>query len=181
MRFNGRGFTDTLLLASLVSADGSSSGFIKDSEAGNLPATATNDNASAGKLGEVISSAVASGSAVSLTTGVAADATSITLTAGDWDVWGQICFIPGATTSITQYQGGINTTSATLPTAETVAAARLAFDIAAVVSGVSVQSFPLVAARLSLASSTTVYLIGRATFTISTMGAFGKIIGRRRR
>lgn len=52
--------------------------------AGQLPATATNDDAAAGKQGQVISSAITSvvGAAA---TGVFKDLTSVPLTAGDWD------------------------------------------------------------------------------------------------
>lgn len=43
-------------LEALVAADGATGGFIKDSEAGNLPATSTNDDAATGKLGEFVES-----------------------------------------------------------------------------------------------------------------------------
>ena len=57
--------------------------------ANGLAGVTTNSNAAAGIVGEYISSSIASGSAVSLTTGVSANVTSISLTAGDWEVYGQ--------------------------------------------------------------------------------------------
>ncbi|MGF6309478.1 hypothetical protein ABIB82_003924 [Bradyrhizobium sp. i1.8.4] len=79
--------------------------------------TNTNNNASAGNVGEFISSNVASGSAVALTTGTAADVTSISLTAGDWDVEGMVTFTTTATSSISTVSAYISSASGTLPTA----------------------------------------------------------------
>jgi hypothetical protein len=143
--------------------------------------TTTNNNAAAGEIGEFISSEVLSGSAVSLTTATPANVTSISLTAGDWDVWAQVGFLPAATTSITNYQGGINTVSATLPSSSAVDVSRLSMEVASVVTGANAQCFHMVPARISLAGTTTIYFIARATFTISTCVAFGKIVARRAR
>jgi len=76
--------------------------------------TITNDLAAAGNVGEVVSSFVVIGSPVSLTTNVAANITSISLTAGDWDVQGNVNFA-GTSATITALTGGISVTSATLP------------------------------------------------------------------
>src|SRR5690349_16625741 len=65
----------------------------------SLAGTATNDDAAAGKIGEYIESEVLSGSAVSLTTNTAANITSISLTAGDWDVWGAAVYQLGSGTT----------------------------------------------------------------------------------
>src|SRR5215469_13104445 len=75
--------------------------------------TATNDNAPAGFVGEVISSVVAA-PGVALTTATPANVTSMVLTPGDWDVDGAIDFRFGATTSFTNLIGSISTVSATL-------------------------------------------------------------------
>ena len=60
--------------------------------------TGTNDSAAAGYVGEVIESNVPIGSAISISAGVAANITSITLTAGDWDIWGGVTLLPAGST-----------------------------------------------------------------------------------
>ena len=70
----------------------------------------TNSNATTGYVGEYISSQVAVASAVALTTATPANVTSISLTAGDWDVDGVIDLnLSGATT--TDWTSGISTTT----------------------------------------------------------------------
>jgi hypothetical protein len=79
-----------------------------------LLGTTTNDDASAGQFGEVISSTILAASAVALTTGTAANVTSISLTAGDWDVRGDISWTTAGTTNVTRLVASISQTSATL-------------------------------------------------------------------
>ena len=79
---------------------------------GQIPGTGAATNASAGNIGEYISSTVASGAPVALTTTVIANITSIALTAGDWDVWGSIGVSAAPTTSARAW---LNTVSATDP------------------------------------------------------------------
>src|SRR5262245_57492548 len=82
---------------------------------GAIRGTSTNDSAAAGYVGELMESEVLTGSAVSLTNNTAANVTSLSLTAGDWDVWGSVAFNAVAGTA-NLVVGAINTTSATLPT-----------------------------------------------------------------
>lgn len=144
--------------------------------------TATNDNAAVGVIGEIVTATVASGSAVSLTTATAADITSISLTAGDWDVSGQIVHNAGATTNVTLLNAAISLTSATLPTQ--AGGSGLGTDplsifrqAAAVPGGALTTSVGPV--RLSIAATTTVYLVVSDTFTVSTMTGYGTIRARR--
>lgn len=139
-----------------------------------IKGTTTNDNAATGIVGEFVSSTVLVGSAVAITpSGTQTNITSISLTAGDWDVFGNIVYAPAGVP--TQFASAINTTSATLPTAPAGGynyAASTAYPIA------STQAFTLSTSRLSLASTTTVYLVGFAVFA-STMTAYGFIGARR--
>jgi hypothetical protein len=146
-----------------------------------IEGTATNDSATAGYVGEVITANVAVGSAVSLTTNTVANVTSISLTAGDWDVSGQVAFSFGASTSYTSLIGAINTTSATQPDANLIASPRYRVEGSAVAPGAVEMSIPTGTGRLSLSATTTVYLVARATFTVSTMAAYGFIWARRAR
>jgi hypothetical protein len=139
----------------------------------DIEGTNTNDDAGAGQVGQIIESTVLAGSAVSLTTATAANITSISLTAGDWDVWGSVCSNPSSTA--TYYYGWISTTSATVPTAPNggaIAVIQVSFASAAG------QFIPVGQRRLSLASTTTVYLSMQSAFA-GTNAGYGYIGARR--
>lgn len=142
--------------------------------------TTTNNNATAGDVGEVISSTVAAGGA-SVSNNVAKNVTTISLTAGDWDVYGNVGFSGAGATVVQLLQGGISTTTATLPALDqqginafTSSSGTGLFNI----SQVTVWCMPT---RISLATTTTVYLVALANFTTSTCTAFGSILARRAR
>lgn len=128
-------------------------------------------------LGQVVSSSVASGSAVALTSTTPASVTSITLTEGDWTVFGVTAFLPAATTSITSYTGGASGVSATLG----AVGDYFTFTTNAVVPGAVGQIFanPVTRVVVPAGQSVTIYLVARATFTVSTLGAYGSISARR--
>lgn len=117
----------------------------------------------------------ASASGISLTSGVSANVTSVSLTAGDWDVSGTVQFSPAGTTTIQGIQAGISTTSSTLP-----AAPEVSFLFANFLTG-SGQGLNSPVTRVNLGSTTTVYLVTQATFGVSTMTAAGIIRARRAR
>ncbi len=142
---------------------------------GGIVGTTTNNNADAGKVGEYISSNIASGS-VSLTTNVAANITSISLTAGDWDVTGSVNFLPAATTSVTRLLGSISSISATLDLTND---AHTTLYMNATVSGGVASTLTLPTKRVSLSGTTTIYLVSFATFTVSTITGGGVITARR--
>lgn len=144
-----------------------------------IPGSATNDSATAGNVGELLSTVVLVGAAVGLTTGVPADLASLALTAGDWDVWGSVWFHPGASTTMSSLAGWINTASATQPTAPAGgASASLALGFT---TGAE-QGFPIGALRVSVpALGETVYLSALASFGVSTLAGYGGLWARRRR
>ena len=144
-------------------------------------ATTTNDDAAAGFIGEYSEAEVLNASAVSLTTSTTANVTSLSLTAGDWDIWGSVCFKPGSSTSVTVMAGGVHTTSATLPVSPAKGAYFQQFITAKVQAASAGDHYPAGMRRLSLSATTTVYLVAYATFTVSTMGAYGILCARRRR
>jgi len=142
----------------------------------NLVGTTTNDNAAAGSVGELISSVVAAGSAISLTTATPANITSISLTAGDWDVWGNVNFSWNITAANVNMFGWSSTTSATLPD-------RSLYNSETIIvggAGNSVDGFSIPSIRYSLPGTTTIYLSCEATFN-NTCNACGGIYARRRR
>jgi len=133
--------------------------------------------AAAGKLGELISAQVASGSAITLTNNTAANVTSISLTAGEWDVAVNGIFLPAATTQIDFLQTEATTTSAGGFTGVQTAAFSLG-NLTVVNTGRSIALTP-VRKQFLFASTTTVYLVVYALFTVSTMKAHGYISARR--
>lgn len=140
----------------------------------DISGTTTNDNAAAGFVGEVISN---SATGVSLTNNTFAAITSVSLTAGDWDVFGAIRFIPDATTTMTGIAAATHTVSGTAPTDPDPSYHGLG---ATLQTGI-VQRLPVGAKRYSLATTTTVYINGAATFAVSTMTADAYIWARRAR
>lgn len=148
--------------------------------AGQLPATATNDNASSGKVGEYISSTIAVGSAVSLTNNTQANVTSISLTAGDWDVDAVAQFTGATTTTVSSQEAGISTTSATLDytggKAVAITGNNAPFNQIASTSAIGI---PIPQTRMSLSTTTTVYLVVRSIFGTSTSSAYGILRARR--
>lgn len=138
-----------------------------------LPGTATNDSASAGNVGEFVTAQRTRATATSLTTATPVNTTSISLTAGDWNVFGVAGF-GGASTSALVV-GGSSTTSATLPGLDS--GQEYAFPGLNVSSGDA--SIPIPMQRFSLAATTTIYLIGYAEFSVGTVNAYGTLSARR--
>ena len=139
----------------------------------DLSCTTTNDSAAAGKLGEIVTSNIAIGSAVALTTTVAANVTSISLTAGDWDVFGWVGTNPAGSTTTSSANVGISTTTANVGN---FPVHTLVSNSAGVAAGL-----PIATQRISVASTTTVYLVAQFSFATSTLGAYGYITARRAR
>ena len=169
----GTVLSDLGLRASGTAYPITTSGAVDFSGATAIKGTTTNDAATALDIGEYVESLVAVGSAVSLTTATPANVTSISLTAGDWDVEGNINFTEGAAT-VTIRTGGINSTSATLPTNGSEVE-----NGAQTVAVTAKNSVTLPRKRFSLSGTTTVYLITTSTFSAGTVGAYGQINARR--
>lgn len=138
----------------------------------------TISNAAAGLIGEQISSALAAGSAISLTTGVTANVTSITLTPGDWEVSGAVIFTPAGTTTVTTVSASASIVSATLPSAVDTNGYPTVAIAATLATGV-VQRLGITPYRVNVATNTAVYLLAYANFGVSTMTANGVIRARR--
>jgi hypothetical protein len=140
---------------------------------GGIVGTTAADNANAGSVGELIS---ATGSNVSLSSGVGANVTSISLTAGDWDVWGSVQCNAAGSTVINSCFDGVSTTSAALPAVPLYAGLN-----GLSLGGGSQVQFPTPMQRINVSTTTTVYLVASSSFTTSTLTANGTIWARRRR
>lgn len=136
--------------------------------------TTTNDSATSGYVGEYV---VATVSAVSVpTTATWSSITSIALTAGDWEVTGQIGYQLNSAVTTGLFYIGINTanTGSGLSYGDTQMPAGIPtapIDSGATIAGV----------RISLASSGTVYLMSFAQYSAGTPKASGRISARRMR
>ncbi len=130
-------------------------------------------NAAAGNTGQYIESVISSGSAISLTDMTFANVTSISLTAGDWDVWGMVAFTAGGSTIYSVLAASVSTTSATLGQATNI------LYVPAYASPIAAGNLPTGQIRVNVNTTTTAYLIGFAGFTVSTMKAYGFISARR--
>lgn len=143
---------------------------------GQYPGETTTGSATAGNVGEYVSSNIASGSAVSLTTVTAANVTSISLTAGDWDVQGKVGFLGNAATTVTRQVASISATTATLDNTNDRVTRTVLSGTPYGVDDIHVNT-PV--SRFSLSGTTTVFLVAFSAFAVSTSSAYGEIRARR--
>jgi len=167
--------TSPVLVTPNVGAATASS--ITFSTTSGIVGTVTNDNAATGSVGEYVESVIASGSAVSITSGAAKDLTSITLSAGDWDVDGVLQYLFPASTSYTFLEASISLTANTVDT--TNGRAVILVVPATVPSAGITVSAAVPPLRFSLSGSTTIHFVGLALFTVSTLSMYGIVRARR--
>ena len=128
--------------------------------------TTTNNDAAGGYVGEYIDSYVSS-----VTVGTSAtNLTSISLTAGDWDVSGIVQFYGGG--SVTFVSGAINTTSASF-TGTSIGKSQV-FAATYATGGIGAATLPRL--RYSVSTTTTLYLIGSLS---ASQTCYGIISARR--
>ena len=148
-------------------------------DAGQIPGTTTNDSATAGNVGEYKSATTLIGSEVSLSSGNASDVATVSLSAGDWDVSGIVCWDTDTTTNVTGMRMGINSSSGTMPTTGTPSVSELPVypGGGATLANIPCGSVPSV--RISLSGAGNGFLIARGLFTVSFLKVFGSISARR--
>lgn len=156
----------TLVTPTLGVASATSLSFSSTSE---IIGTITNNNAAAGSVGEFVSSVILAASPITVTSGVSQNLTSISLTAGDWDVWGNIT---GQGTVCSVITGWISSVSNTLPDLALITY----INTLAVAGGLLCAPVPQL--RFSLSGTTTIYLSISITAT-GTATAAGGIYARR--
>lgn len=129
------------------------------------------NSAPAGEIGEVLTATTST--PVSITSGAAANAISISLTPGDWELTGMVRVNP-SDAAITIVSGSWNTTSATFA----------GFPNTTQIQGLSaggINQIPLPTKRYNVSTNTTVYLVGLALFNSGTCTLQGFISARRTR
>lgn len=140
----------------------------------SIKGTITNDSASAGFVGEYISSVTASQRPVG-TSSQYFDVLAINLTAGDWDVSSNTYWIANGAT-VVYVESGIGTAtgnnSAGLVSGDTYSGSSP--PVATYQVSVSIPSV-----RHSLSSNTTIYLKGISQYSVATPRVLGRISARR--
>lgn len=125
---------------------------------------------STGQIGETFSASLPRASAISLTTNVAQNVVSLTVSAGTWELRGGISFI-GSPTG-TGVAGNIGVTSASLGSSDLLG--QSSFNLPTVpTAAFDVTQFVAVNPPLTVAASTAVFLVALATFTVGTIKAMG--------
>jgi hypothetical protein len=136
--------------------------------------TPTNDSAGTGYVGEYVSSNIPVASAVSISTATSTNLTSISLTAGDWLVGGNVR-ITNTGQNLTRTFVWVSTTSATLP--DNSNTNEFDGNLTTFLTGGGVTP----AIRVSVSGTTTVYASGRCVFGAGTSSMSGNIWARRLR
>ena len=139
-----------------------------------IPGTTDGTVAGTGNIGEIFQAGIPSGSAISLSSGVPTNVTSIALGAGDWEISGIVTLKYTSATQSGDGQGGLNVLSATLP-GDNVRG----FDSTRQTTGTSNASITFPLFNFNSASPQTAYLIAQASFSAGSCGAFGSIQARR--
>ena len=144
---------------------------ITPSQTAGIVGTTTNNNANAGSVGELKSNST---TGTSMTTGTAANCTSVSLTAGDWDISGTVNFVPAAGTTVSYIASDISSTTGSFD--GTLGASQ---QLTSTFTTGALQFLSTPVVRESLSGTTTIFLIGFANFATSTMTCSGIIRARR--
>lgn len=147
---------------------------------GHYSGEPSNGNALAGEIGQQLeSSGTLSAAPVS---GGAQNITSITLTAGDWDVSFIGIAVTPASTNISQFLAGVSTTSGVMSfTAGDYGVQQFGTTGVVPGTGATVTATNGMPKRFPVSGSTTVYLVVSPTYSVSTLQVNGKISARRAR
>jgi hypothetical protein len=143
--------------------------------------------AGAGIVGEYMISSLQVGSAITLTTAVAANIATITLTPGEWLIAAVAGYRTDTTTSITALTSAISKVSGALP-ATTASAVpngdefRTHYSVPASVPGANASNMLNIPAyRVLVTTNTPFYLVSQGTFTVAALIGFGSIWATRSR
>jgi hypothetical protein len=139
--------------------------FVTSSPTINTPVINGVTNGSTAPSGAIGQPITNTGTSVALGgNGVATNITSISLTAGDWMVFGEIAFTATSSAVPSVWTAGASTTSATLP------ATPLYAQIEATMPANGFATLTIPIQLINVSSGTTVYLIGQANYSSGTTG-----------
>jgi hypothetical protein len=148
-----------------------------NTETCQIPGTTTSDSANAGNIGEEIVNYIGLGTGPSLTTATPANVTSITLTAGDWDVTGHAVLEYTSATQSGDGTASLSQVSATLNTGYIDS-----FSPIRLTTTTCKNSIELPPRRVTILVTPVIYyLVAQATFSAGTCKVSGYIRARRMR
>lgn len=149
--------------------------------AGGVTGTQTNDSAATGRIGEYKESVVGLTNLPATT--VVGDLTSLSLTAGDWDVTANVFFISnGATYTAIDLEIAITSTTGNSTTGIVNGSNQAEFNPGAAFTIFTSVSLCVPSFRVSLASTTTYYLkVYAGAYSAGTPQAAGRLSARRPR
>lgn len=127
--------------------------------------------AAAGKIGEVVSVSVASGSAVALVNGVSKDITTMTITAGYWLCSGAVGYSPSGSVTTFASSASIGTVANTGATADSGAP----YGGLSSSSAASSSSTGLGAGLFNVSATTTLHLVTGSAFSGGGISAYGQM------
>jgi hypothetical protein len=139
-----------------------------------LTGTVAADDALAGNIGEVVISTVAITTGPSLTSTTAANVTSISLTAGDWDVTGQVIFEFTSATQSGDSVAAISGSTGALNSDMTDA-----YSVLRLTTTTCKQTITLAPQRANINGTLSRFLVAQATFSAGSCKASGFIRARR--
>lgn len=128
--------------------------------------------ATAGNIEEFIESQISS--PVSLTSGASANLTSLSLTAGDWVIWGTVTFQYTSATQSGDAKAGISASSASLPSTQFTGVNNTRQT-----TTTSAVSITLPTKTVIQSSTASVYAVAQATFSAGTCAVVGVLNARR--
>ena len=130
-----------------------------------------------GMVGEFLSNFVAEGSAIAGgATGVPANVTSLSLTAGDWDVTGYIVYFANPALVMTASAASISSTSATVDVASLTS-----MPLNTTIATNEVLRLVPPTRRVSISAPTTYYLVANMVYSSGGLTIAGRIQARRMR
>lgn len=129
------------------------------------------------KIGNFLSVTVPLASAVNLTSNTLATVTSLTLTPGDWNLWGFIGSVPGTGTITNAFIGAISPSNSVLPTPDPSIGTIVGF-LNGTSSATESYFFQIAPVRVKITTPTTYYLLVQSGFSVSTQGAYGYLAAR---
>lgn len=162
--------TGAVTLSSTLAVTGS----ITPSQTNGIVGTTTNNSVNAGGVGEYVSSEVASAGSVSMTSSTNINITSISLTAGDWDVFAIGKGNTAGSAVISWVRCSVSETSATYNDGHSFANESTQNSI-----NIGAPAFGIPPKRYLLSTTTTLYLTLQAGYTPGTVGGYGRLSARR--
>jgi hypothetical protein len=148
-------------------------GSITPSQTNGIVGTTTNNSVAAGSVGEYISSEVAAAGSVSMTGGNV-NITSISLTAGDWDVTAIAKGNTASNVTISWVRCSISPSSAVYDDSHS-----FANESSQTSNNIGAPAFGIPPKRYSLSTTTTLYLTFQAGIAVGTIGGYGRLSARR--